>query len=353
MKSIRNPNLFLFILPVLIFSLGYVTILSTSPERAKIQLIYFLIGYGIYILVSFIDVRFFRYYWKIIYIITLLLLFLTYVAGDVRFGASRWFNLGLFVFQPSEFAKITMIIVLSSMLVSNRDTLRNYKFLLKTILVILSILILVFIQPDLGTTLILLGSTMLIFFYAGLNKVYFLVTAMVIGVFSRPIWSLLKAYQKERILVFLNPALDVLGSGYNVIQAQIAVGSGGFLGKGFGHGTQSQYNFLPAHWTDFAFASFAEEWGFLGVVIMMILYTLLLAVLLYAAYSAKEAYGALIALGVFTVFLVQFIINLGMNLGVLPVTGIPLPLVSYGGSSLLSSMILIGLVQSVWSGRKQ
>src|SRR3989344_4739262 len=308
MKSIRNPNLFLFILPVLIFSLGYVTILSTSPERAKIQLIYFLIGYGIYILVSFIDVRFFRYYWKIIYIITLLLLFLTYVAGDVRFGASRWFNLGLFVFQPSEFAKITMIIVFSSML---------------------------------------------ILFYSGLNKVYFLVTAMFIGVFSRPIWSLLKAYQKERILVFLNPALDVLGSGYNVIQAQIAVGSGGFLGKGFGHGTQSQYNFLPAHWTDFAFASFAEEWGFLGVVIMMILYTLLLAVLLYAAYSAKEAYGALIALGVFTVFLVQFIINLGMNLGVLPVTGIPLPLVSYGGSSLLSSMILIGLVQSVWSGRKQ
>jgi rod shape determining protein RodA len=186
-----------------------------------------------------------------------------------------------------------------------------------------------------------------VLFFAGLDKWYFIISFLALGIFSSPLWGILKDYQKKRMLVFLNPSLDVLGSGYNVIQAQIAVGSGGLFGKGFGHGTQSQLNFLPAHWTDFAFASFSEEWGFVGVALMVLLFLLLLIVLMLIYKRTQNGGGSLIVGGVFAVFLTQFLINVGMNLGVMPVTGIPLPFISYGGSSILVSLLLLGLVQSV------
>jgi rod shape determining protein RodA len=208
---------------------------------------------------------------------------------------------------------------------------------------------LVFIQPDLGTSIVLVLVVLGMLLYTNFNKIYFLILLSLFGILSAPVWNLLADYQKERILVFLNPQLDVLGAGYNVIQSLIAIGSGGIFGRGFSQGTQSHLHFLPAYWTDFAFASFAEEWGFIGVVVFFGLYTAFLFIILRVAFIVKDSFGSVLCFGVFLVFLVQFIINVGMNLGLMPVTGIPLPLVSYGGSSLLISCILLGLVQNVWT----
>ena len=211
---------------------------------------------------------------------------------------------------------------------------------------------LVFIQPDLGTSIVIISIVLAILWFGGLKKIYFVVSLLLVGVFSTPLWSLLKDYQRERILVFLNPSLDILGSGYNVIQSSIAIGSGGLFGRGFGRGTQSHLQFLPVFWTDFVFAAFAEEWGFVGVMLLLSLFTILFFIILTISVKTKDSFGSLISIGVFTVFFLQFIVNVGMNLGIMPVTGIPLPLVSYGGSSLLTSAFLLGLVQSVWIHEK-
>ena len=347
MKLLKyNP--LLLILPVLIFSLGFITLLSTSPELAKSQLMYFIIGGFLYYLASIIDYDLYKYYWKYLYFGIITLLVFTFVLGEVRLGSVRWLNLGVFTFQPSEFAKIVLIITISTLLTLDSQIFRKFKEFSKIILYFVPVFMLVIIQPDLGTSIVLLAIFIGILFFAGLSKVYFIVSILVLGIFSSPLWSLLHDYQKKRILVFLNPSLDVQGSGYNVIQSIIAVGSGGLLGKGFGRGTQSHLNFLPAHWTDFIFASFAEEWGFVGVVALIILFILLLFTILYVIYKVKEPYANLLAFGVFMVFLTQFVINVGMNLGIMPVTGIPLPLVSYGGSSMLTGMILLGMVQNIW-----
>lgn len=346
--KLQKYNFALLILPVLIFALGFVMLLSTSPERAKTQLIYFFIGYFLYILVSSIDYTIYKYYWKHVYFVILGFLLLTFILGEVRLGAVRWISVGFLNLQPSEFAKIVLIISLSAFLSIRQKVLAALKDWLHFFIIFVPVTVLVLMQPDLGTAIVFFALTGGILFFAGLNRVYFLLAFLLMGIFSSPIWNMLHYYQKKRILVFLNPSLDILGSGYNVIQAVIAVGSGGLWGKGFGRGTQSHLNFLPAHWTDFALASFAEEWGFIGVCAVVILFTLLLLTLLYIAMQDSDSFGSLLVIGVFMVFFTQFVVNVGMNLGIMPVTGIPLPLFSYGGSSLLTSMILLGVAQSVW-----
>lgn len=347
MKSIKSLNIVLFLLPILIFSLGYFTLLSTSPERARNQLIFFIVGFLVYIVISLIDYRLYQPYWKFFFVASLVLLLVTFFLGEARAGSARWINLGVFTLQPSEFAKIALVLALSSIVSSSRAPVSNIKKVAKLVLLSLPMLALVLAQPDLGTAVVLFAILVFMLFYAGLSKWYFISFFTAFGIFSAPLWGFLQDYQQRRILVFLNPALDVLGSGYNVIQALIAVGSGGLLGKGFLRGTQSRLNFLPAHWTDFAFASFAEEWGFIGVFILILLFTALLLILLNVTNKTKESFGSLLCVGVFSVFFVQFIVNVGMNLGVMPVTGIPLPFISYGGSSLLVSFILLGIAQSV------
>jgi rod shape determining protein RodA len=209
-------------------------------------------------------------------------------------------------------------------------------------------MVLVFIQPDLGTTLVLFSVLIGILFYSGMNKWYFLLLILVFGLLSNPIWNMLQDYQKQRIMVYINPQLDTQGSGYNVIQSLIAIGSGGLIGQGYSKGTQTHLNFLPAYWTDFVFASYTEEWGLVGVLILFLIYFLLLYLIIYLISKTTDVYGKLIGFGIFTTILVQFIINVGMNLGLLPVTGIPLPLMSSGGSSMIVSLIMFGLLQSIW-----
>jgi rod shape determining protein RodA len=352
MRLLKKANWFLIILPLLIFSLGGVTLFSTSPNLISNQMQFFFVGLIVFIVVSLIDYELLKPVWKHIYVVILVLLILLFVFGQTLFGSTRWFEIGSFTFQPSEFAKVGVIITLATLLSMNKSSVHSFKYLLKVLALIAPLFIFVFLQPDLGTSLIILAITAGVLWFAGLNKSYYLIGLVVLGVFSAPLWNILKDYQKERILVFLNPSLDILGSGYNVIQSTIAVGSGGFLGRGFGHGTQSHLQFLPVHWTDFIFAAFAEEWGFIGVIGLLFMYFGLLWLILNVALKVKSTYGSLICIGVFIVFFLQFTINVGMNMGIMPVTGIPLPLVSYGGSSLVSSMIMLGLVNSVWIHRK-
>lgn len=350
---LKKYNLALFIFPILIFSLGIMTLLSISPDRARSQVLYFVVGLVFYFAISTVDYVIYKHYWKAIYGFVLGLLALTFTLGTVVSGSARWLSFGSFNLQPSEFAKIAVIVSLAAIIATSKKIFSTPLGLAKLLALIIPISVLVLVQPDLGTTLAIIGIFAVILFFAGLNKLYFLLGFIFMGIFSTPTWKFLQDYQRERILVFLNPTLDVLGSGYNVIQSVIAVGSGGLFGRGFGRGTQSHLQFLPAYWTDFIFASFAEEWGFIGVVGLIILYLGLLVTLIYVAVNVKDTFASLLTVGAFTLFFLQFTINIGMNLGIMPVTGIPLPLVSYGGSSMITSLILLGLVQSVWVYRKR
>ena len=350
----KKFNLVLLICPILIFSLSYITLLSTSEERARTHLGFFLIGLAFYILFAFIDYKIYQTYWKPIYIATVVLLALTYIAGQIKFGASRWFSVAGVAFQPAEFAKITTIIVMSTIIAQNKYIYGNFRTIKENILkfiglaaLALPLIILVFLQPDLGTAVTLLAVVVSMLYYSGVNKIYFLIAILIFGILSAPAWNILRDYQKQRILIFLNPALDTQGSGYNVVQSIIAIGSSGIFGKGFGNGTQTHLNFLPAYWTDFIFASYAEEWGLIGIIMALTLYLTLISTLIYVAYKGKNAAASLIVIGIFTIFFVQLVINIGMNLGIMPVKGIPLPLFSYGGSSMISTMIMLGLAQNI------
>lgn len=345
---IKRYNLFLLILPLVLYSLGYITLLSTAGELVKQHLIYFLAGLLFYFVFSSLDYTLYRHFWKILYALAVGLLLVTAIFAELRLGAARWLQVGSLSFQTSEFAKIALVIALSQFITQHGEEINKPINLLKVFLLILPVILFVFIQPDLGTTAVIAAASFGLILYGGLSKYYLAIGLFILGIVSTPLWGVLRDYQKRRILVFLNPQLDVLGSGYNVIQSIIAIGSGGLLGKGFGRGTQSSLEFLPAYWTDFIFASFAEEWGFLGVFLLITAYTLLLLVVLYIAYKVENKFGRMMVVGFFLIFLLQFLINVGMNLGLMPVTGVTLPLISYGGTSLVFSFIMLGIIQNIW-----
>jgi rod shape determining protein RodA len=347
MQKRFNTDLSLLLFPVLLFSLSFFTLLSSVPKYAYSQLFNFLVGILAFLVISRIDCNVYRYFAKYFYMGILIVLLFTYILGEIRLGAARWLNFGLFTVQPSEFAKLALIIFISSLLV--RQNSLAFKNVVKYISVCLPAVILVVLQPDLGTSIILMLILTLEFWYAGLSNIYFLLFFIIFGSLSSPLWNALHDYQQKRILIFLNPSLDTLGAGYNVIQALIAVGSGGLWGRGFGNGSQVHFGFLPSHWTDFILASFAEEWGYIGLLFFLFIYLALLYKLLKVSFGSKDAFSSLVAFGIFVVFFFQFVINTGMNLGVLPVTGIPLPLMSYGGSSLLVSMVMLGISNSILS----
>jgi rod shape determining protein RodA len=273
--------------------------------------------------------------------------------GETILGSVRWISIGILNFQPSEFAKFGLVVFIAYYLRKYPKLFSQPKELVRFFTYVIPVILLVIIQPDLGSSIILILLLVGMLFSSGLNIMYFVIAACAFGLLSTPIWHLLHDYQQHRILVFLNPSLDTLGRGYNVIQSLISIGSGGIWGKGFGHGTQSHLNFLPIYWTDFIFAAFAEEWGFVGVLMMLALFTVLFLTILYCVSKASDRTGSILATGSFVILFSQFAINIGMNMGMLPVTGIPLPLVSYGGTSMITTALLLGLVHSVWLYRKQ
>ena len=289
----------------------------------------------------------------ILYAVNIILLALVLILGRERLGAQRWFTIGNFAFQPSEFIKINFILALANLLGSKKGRLDNVRGIFMPLTLLAIPFLLVLIQPDLGTALLLL-PIFLAMAYVGGARVKHLVVLILAGIGALPFfWQILKDYQKQRLLVFLNPNADPLGAGYTIIQSKIAVGSGGLIGKGWLAGTQNQLNFLPERHTDFIFSVIGEEWGLFGALILILLYFLIIKRGLDIAYSTNDMYGKLVAVGIVVLISLQVVINIAMTIGLMPVVGIPLPLVSYGGSSMLATFIAIGLLLNIGMRRSR
>lgn len=284
--------------------------------------------------------------------LNLLLLFLVLFIGSPYLGAKRWISLGLFSLQPSEFCKVSFILALTKFVSDNSNNIKSFKMVLLSLLFCAVPVFLIIKQPDLGTALVFLPIFFVILFAAG-AKIKHLLFILLAGALSSPfLWNMLKLYQKKRLLVFLNPNIDPLGAGYTIIQSKIAIGSGGLFGKGWLSGTQNQLNFLPERHTDFIFSIIGEEWGFAGSAILLGLFFLLIRRLLLIADGTNDRSGKLLIAGIVALIWFQVLINIAMTIGLMPVVGLPLPLVSYGGSNLLTIMILVSLALSVNAKRK-
>ncbi len=343
-------------LTALLFALGIMNLYSASGFRLEEgltlnpyyhrQLIWGLVGLGGLLCFTLLDYRHFKLLAWPIFIGSLLLLLAVPVWGVTIYGAKRWLSLGLFNLQPSEFAKIATLF-LGAKLVSSGSGRLDWGGLFLIMGLGLMPALLIIRQPDLGSglnLLLLLGGIIL---YRGLTPRVMKTLAVVLPPLLPLGWFVLKDYQKQRILTFLDPGSDPQGSGYHIIQSQIAIGSGELWGKGFLAGTQSQLRFLPEKHTDFALAVFGEEWGFIGCMALLTLFCLFLLSIFSTARDAKDRFGSFLAAGVFFYFFWQIVINMGMVLGLMPVVGIPLPFISYGGSTTVVNLCLVGLVLNV------
>lgn len=346
---------------VLVFALGLANLYSATFNEIvsrgltyyKAQAIWFLMG-------SFIGAMVLIPHYKTlsrlaypIYFLNLFLLVMVLVAGKSSLGGRRWIGFGPIRFQPSEFMKISTALALARFFETDTVT-GGYKFkdMFLPIMLVAVPAGLIMMQPDLGTALVILAMFASMMLFIRIDKKTLMVMLLV-GLVTLPLAYkyALKPYQRQRIVSFIDPAADPRGSGYNSIQSMIAIGSGEFLGKGFKKGTQSQLNFLPEHHTDFIFAVFSEEHGFLGAAILIVLYLGLFSSALNVAYLSHDKFGTLLALGLLLILFWHVFINIGMVCGILPVVGVPLPFVSYGGSSLISACISIALLTNISNKR--
>ena len=309
------------------------------------QIIYFAFGLVIYFFVATTDFRIFLNFANWLYGFLLVLLLITFVIGFESRGSVRWIDFKFFTLQASELAKPVLILFLTNFFLNYPPT--KIRHIVLSLVLVLVPVAFVFKQPDLGSALVLIATWLSLVYLSGI-KVRDLIGIGFVALVSVPlVLSLLKSYQKARLFTFLNPESDPLGSGYNLVQSIIAVGSGQLFGKGFGRGTQSHLNYLPEQKTDFIFATTAEELGFVGVCVILALFAVLTWRILKIADNGESRAGKLICYGSLLVIIFQLFVNAGMNMGLLPITGITLPFISFGGSSLLSMMILMGLVQAV------
>jgi rod shape determining protein RodA len=318
---------------------------GSTFARGLIWAAFAIIAFGI---ATAFDYKWLRTFAWPIYFVNLGLLVVTLVIGDGVSGAARWIPLGPFQFQFSELAKILMIVVLANYLASRQKTLDSIWTILGACVLVVPAWLLVLLQPDLGTSLVLGGILAGMLFMSGASVRWLAVLAAVIIAAVPIAWTyLLRDYQKQRLLSFLDPASDPQGSGYQLIQSQIAVGSGGFFGKGLTNGTQNQLDFLPVQTTDFVFALLCEELGFLGAMLVLGLFVALVWRILLTAWRSQDPFGLAIAAGVASMLIVQVVINVGMVIGVMPITGIPLPFITHGGASLISIAVGLGILQSI------
>ncbi len=340
----RNLDFSLLFAILALGSISLLVIFSTDKNLAFSQFIFWLIGLSIMGLVSFFDFRNWQKLALPFYFVTIAALFVLLFIGDPVRGSVRWIDLGAFRFQPSEIAKIASIILLASFY--KERSARELKKVIVSFLLILPAIILVLIQPDIGNALAFVAIWFGISLVSGFRPKQILASILLMALVGMVLFRLLAPYQKERIESFVNPQRDPLATGYQIIQSKIAIGSGQFLGRGLGRGSQSQLNFLPEAESDFIFASIAEQLGFLGAALAIFLYTFITVKILSLIKETAD-FGQLITIGAVSYFLLQFLVNVGMNLGLVPVTGITFPLVSYGGSSLISTLFLLGIIFSV------
>ncbi|MGV3278580.1 rod shape-determining protein RodA [Rickettsiales bacterium LUAb2] len=306
------------------------------------------IGFILLFIIYNIKISFIFSITDIIYILCLILVIAVNILGSIHLGAQRWLRVGSFAIQPSELMKVALIMMLAKFLykipTNQEGKLVNY--ILPATLSFLPFL-LILGQPDLGTAIIILLTTVIMFFISGLKVRYFVLVGLAGIIITPLLWLNLYDYQKQRIITFINPESDPLGSGYHIIQSKIAIGSGGFVGKGFLNGSQSQLDFIPEKQTDFVFALFTEEFGFIGAMLLLLIYTGLIINSLIMAYKCNYTYGKFIIIGITSILFCHVFINIGMVSGILPVVGVPLPLVSFGGTSLTAIMLGFGLILNI------
>lgn len=357
-RKIFYLNWPLIILLIAVASVGFLMLTSVAGGRidrwAEPQMERFALGFVLMLIVAMVPIWFWRNVSALAFGLSVLLLVFVEFFGAVGMGAQRWIDLGFMRLQPSELTKITLVMVLAAYYdwldVSKKSRLLYVLFPLLMIAVPVALTLR---QPDLGTALLLLIGGGAVMFLAGVHWAYFagVIAAGVGAVFavfaSRGTgWQLLQDYQFRRIDTFLNPSNDPLGAGYHITQSQIALGSGGWTGRGFMEGTQSRLNFLPEKHTDFIFTTLAEEFGFVGASSLLVLYLLILVFCIVTALATRDRYASLLVMGIAVAFFLYFAINMAMVMGLAPVVGVPLPLVSYGGSAMLVLMVAFGLVQS-------
>lgn len=347
-QKLSDLNLFIVTVVFIIAMIGFALLYSVSGGNvdpwAKKQVIRFVIGMAGMVFIALVDIRVWMFLAYPFYFFSLILLIFVSITGHTGMGATRWIDLGFMNLQPSELMKIALILALARYYhCLDKEDVGRYKSLLKPVFLIAAPAILVLLQPDLGTSLLIVLGGVSILFCGGVRMWIFVAgfIAMIPTAFGA--WNFMKPYQQNRVLTFLNPERDPLGAGYHSIQAKIAIGSGGLYGKGFIQGSQSQLNFLPEKHTDFIFAAITEELGFVGGVLifagLFVVFWLLIAVIEKARDSTARAYIT----GIFMILFAETMIHVGMNMGVLPITGVPLPFVSAGGSALIGTTMAIAI----------
>jgi rod shape determining protein RodA len=315
------------------------------------QVIRFVIAFAILLVLAQVSSNTLNRWTPYIYAIGVVLLIAVLIIGQIGKGAQRWLDFGIFVFQPSEIMKLAVPLMVSWYL-SEYPLPPDTKRLAIAMMIIAIPFILIIKQPDLGTSLLVAGAGFFALLFAGLS--WKIITSFaILGAASAPIgWTLMHDYQKQRVLTLLDPEKDPLGAGYHIIQSKIAIGSGGLYGKGWLNGTQSQLDFLPERSTDFIFAAYAEEFGFIGILVLLAIYLFIIIRGLFIAVQAQDTFTRLLAGSLTMTFFIYVFVNIGMVTGILPVVGLPLPLVSYGGTSVVTLMASFGILMSIQTHRK-
>lgn len=342
----RKPFDFGILIPTFLLSLiGTITISSVSPENLLSHIVYLIIGCLFFVIVFHTDRSIFYSLSNYLYLAGIVGLFLPFLFGTITRGSIRWIDFGFFTVQPSEIAK--PILAIFSAVFLTRSLEFNWRRLLSYLGLVAVVVMFILIQPDLGSALVVLAGIAVAIIFSKIKTKHLFLLIGIVLMFIPIGWLSLHDYQRERVNNFMNPYRDPLGTGYNAIQAQIAVGSGGLFGKGIGHGTQSHLAFLPERYTDFIFASYAEEVGFIGTTLLILIY-------LFLFFRIKRIYKNIhnqadkILLSTLTAMLfLQTIVNIGMNIGIMPIAGVTLPLVSYGGSSIISTMISLAIISNI------
>ncbi|MCS7252669.1 MAG: rod shape-determining protein RodA [Armatimonadota bacterium] len=352
-RQLRNFDLPMLMLVLSLIALGLLTLTSATYGAGlgyiKRQILFTVAGLAAMVGIAAINFQRLAKFSGWIYVLTVFLLLIVLIVGKEVAGAQRWIKLGPLSIQPSEFSKVACIITLSSMLSSCKEQILSLKFILRTAMHVSIPMLLVLLQPDLGTAIVIMGIWLGLLWLAGAAAKHIAAIVLVSITLFAVGWQtgFVKDYQKRRLIAFINPYADPLKSGYHIIQAQTAIGSGGFAGKGLFKGKMSKLKFVPARHTDFIFVTLAEELGFVGSILVIALYIALLNRMVFLMRSTEHELGVLLIGGVFFMLLIHIVVNIGMCLRLMPITGIPLPLLSYGGSHLLSTLMAIGICQSI------
>ena len=350
-EKLKSIDYFLILIVILIGAISVFAIYSTEGGKfsyyTKNHLIRLSLFFSLFLVLSFVRTSTWYRNAYLFYLVCIVLLILVLFFGIIASGSRRWISLYFLNLQPSELMKISIIVCFARYYHRIQSTdIQSYKFLLQPIILIIIPCYLVISQPDLGTSILIAGSGIAIIWLAGINIKYFVYSSLMLIVSLPFVISILKPYQKSRILTFFNPDRDPLGAGYQIIQSKIAIGSGGFLGKGFLKGTQSYLEFLPEKHTDFIFTLFSEEFGFVGSIVLLLLYMILIYRIIRIGFLNRSFFSRLYCFGFASAFFLYVFVNVAMVLGLLPIVGAPLPIMSYGGSSMLSIMLGLSIAMS-------